>query len=111
MILTFPIAFFWVMRTLKKWDFREAIEEDIIPLRIVSRFVILVLPLIVGETLAVIACLLSYPDASESILYRGFSYYLVVFGGLFLVFSVFYLRNRRKRKDIDGDSTQIQKEE
>ncbi len=109
-ILTTPIAFFWFKRSLKKWNFREAIEDDIIPLRIVSGFAIFVLPLLVGETLAVVACLLTYPDASESILSRGFRYYLVAFGTIFLMFSLFYLSNRRRKKNSDDYPTRIQEE-
>jgi len=107
LVLTIPIAFYWFKRSLKKWDFREAIEDDTIPIRIVAGFAIFVLPLIVGETLAVIACLLTYPEESESTLYRGLRYYVVVLGGLLLMLSLFRLSNRRRKKEQENLMHQV----
>jgi succinate dehydrogenase/fumarate reductase cytochrome b subunit len=102
LLLTLPFALFWFTRSLKKSDFRETVENDKIPIRVVLVFAILLLPLLMGETLAVVVCLLTYPDASEPILSRGFRYYLVALVILFLMLSLIHVSNRRKKKEQEA---------
>ena len=112
MILTVPFTLYCIRYSRKKWDSSEAINNDTIRIKnVIPKLMILVVPLLVGETLAVIACLMTFPEVSESILYRGFRFYLVTLGCLVLLFSGISLSNRRKKKEREVLTHQVEEQE
>ena len=97
MIPAFLIVLYLVSskRLVINRDFRE----DIIPLStVLGGLAFFVLPLIIGETVALFATSILYPHLIEGILWRGFTYY--VLAGILVTIVVFgvVLSNRRTRK-------------
>jgi len=96
MIPTFLIVLYLV--SSKKLVINRDFQEEIIPLStVLGGLAFFVLPLIVGETVALIATSIVYPHLIEGILWRGFTYYILT--GFLVTIAILgvILSNRRKR--------------
>jgi lysylphosphatidylglycerol synthetase-like protein (DUF2156 family) len=83
----------------EKFKFKKDSEHEIISLENLTIVMAIVLiPNLVGESLAAVATSILYPELFYQIFYRVVRYFLIWLSFVALVYLVIILSNRRKRK-------------
>ncbi len=77
----------------------EKSEADMSPLGVLGIVMAAVLiPPLLGETIAVIAGIIMYPEFLIQTLFRGLRFYMIAFGSVSICYLAIVLHNRKKRK-------------
>ena len=97
MVFSFLFVFFLFFFS-EKFTFNKESEHGIIPLEYITNVLaIVILPQLVGESLAMVATSILYPELFYQILNRGIRYFLISLSLVAFVYFVIILSNRRKR--------------